>query len=88
MRKKGVVWGVLLVLMLCLSMMSGAALAAEDDEVEDVSEGIKDEAFRAWVIANYDNDGDGKLSSDEAESVSEIDLSTDDLSMIDRRVGE
>ena len=87
MRKKGVVWGVLLVLMLCLSMMSGAALAAEDDEVEDVSEGIKDEAFRAWVIANFDNDGDGKLSSDEAESVSEIDLSTDDLSMIDSLEG-
>ncbi|MBO4626505.1 MAG: InlB B-repeat-containing protein [Lachnospiraceae bacterium] len=87
MRKKGVAWGVLLVLMLCLSMMSGAALAAEDDEVEDVSEGIKDEAFRAWVIANYDDDGDGKISQTEANEVVSIYVTEQDLTEIDSLEG-
>ena len=86
MRKKGVVWGVLFVLLLCLSMMSGAALAAEDGEDEDVSGEIKDEAFRAWVITNYGGD-DGKLSRDEADSVAVINLSEGDLDAIDSLEG-
>ncbi len=40
---------------------------------------IPDGQFRAWILWNFDADRDGRLSTQEAKSISTIELGTDDI---------
>ena len=40
---------------------------------------IPDEKFKSYLVANYDNDGDGEISKAEATLVEKIEISTDNV---------
>lgn len=47
----------------------------DEDEPEDLSQQIANERLRNYVLSNYDTDGDGKLSREEADAVTSISVS-------------
>ena len=44
---------------------------------------IPDSTFRAWLLWNYDSDKDGHLADTEAEAITKIELSTDNISTLE-----
>ena len=46
-------------------------------------ENIPDSTFRAWLLWNYDSDKDGHLADTEAEALTKIELSTDNISTLE-----
>lgn len=46
-------------------------------------ENIPDSTFRAWLLWNYDSDKDGHLADTETESITKIELSTDNISTLE-----
>lgn len=67
---------------LALCMLATAACSNKDDPEpepgstsEDITAKITDPVFRAYCLANFDTDKDGKLRADEAAAVKEINVS-------------
>ena len=89
MKPNGIPAGRVVAALLFLLMLTphpAAACAAADTlavtdnladtlAVTDVSAGIPDPLFRAWVLEHFDTDGDAQLSPEEAAAVTHISLS-------------
>lgn len=85
--------------LLCLAVLAGAVSCSrtlpqpgrpgeEEPASPEASVGaegvvIPDEKFRAWILWNYDTDKDGRLSEEEAEGVTKIELSSQDIKTLD-----
>ena len=57
-------------------LFSGCSKAENDElkNVDDVCSVMDDSAFRTYCLENFDFDKDGKLSMEEAEKVTRIDI--------------
>ena len=62
--------------------MNSDTLSFITPEREQQHSTIQDPVFHAWLLQHYDTDGDGILSSEEADHVNEIDLNTDNVSTL------
>ena len=65
--------------------IDGAALVSEEPAAANATDAVKinsknfpDKAFRAFVKKKYDANGDGKLSADEANGVTEMFIGSDE----------
>lgn len=61
-----------LLLILAAGAMMFTGCKSEDNAPRNIA--IEDAVFKAYLVANFDTDGDGKISSAEAAAVTEIDV--------------
>ena len=76
-RRRGL--SAFLALLLCLSLLPGAALAADSDVAIDPAS-FPDENFRSYISENIDENKDGALSAGEIAAVKTISCADKDIS--------
>lgn len=68
---------------LCSGVMSCTRDLPDPEQFAHEEDEIKDEAFEAWVLWNYDSNKDGRLSESETEALTRIELSTENIATLD-----
>ena len=61
---------------------SVADIDAGADYISKGNISVEDANFKAYLVANFDTDGDGEISYAEAEEITVIDVSTDNISSV------